>query len=121
MILNTGENWEPEQADIDKWTELYPAVSVEQELRAMAGWLDANPSKRKTSRGIKRFCNAWLSRSQDKGGSPQAKAAGGKITRTRDMSSMMELTHNFTGEPAMRQHFINKFGECFEDGVRHTS
>lgn len=39
-----------------------------QELRKMRGWLDANPTKRKTSRGIRRFVNSWLSRSQDEGG-----------------------------------------------------
>lgn len=32
----------------------------------MKGWLNANPTKRKTKRGIKRFINSWLSREQDK-------------------------------------------------------
>lgn len=34
----------------------------------MKGWLDANPTKRKTRRGVKRFVNNWLSRTQDQGG-----------------------------------------------------
>lgn len=46
--------------------ELYPAVDVEQEFRNMRGWLDSNPTKRKTARGIKRFITGWLSREQDK-------------------------------------------------------
>jgi hypothetical protein len=54
--------------DVKKYKELYQAVDVEQELRKMLGWLDANPSKRKTSRGIKRFITNWLSKEQDKGG-----------------------------------------------------
>jgi len=53
--------------DVKKYKELYQAVDVEQELRKMLGWLDANPSKRKTSRGIKQFITNWLSKEQDKG------------------------------------------------------
>ena len=32
----------------------------------MKGWLDDNPKNRKTSSGIRRFINNWLSREQDK-------------------------------------------------------
>ena len=45
---------------------LYPAVNVEQALRSMRGWLDANPRNRKTPRGIKRFITGWIAREQDK-------------------------------------------------------
>jgi hypothetical protein len=69
MILNTGDIWEPEDADIIQWQKTYPAVDVFAELAKMESWLDANPSKRKTSKGIKRFVNSWLSRAQDRGGS----------------------------------------------------
>ena len=31
----------------------------------MRQWLDANPAKRKTQRGMKRFINAWLSRANE--------------------------------------------------------
>lgn len=54
---------------ITLWRETYPAVDVEQELRRMIAWLDSNPTKRKTRRGIERFINSWLSRTQDSGGS----------------------------------------------------
>lgn len=33
----------------------------------MKGWLDANPTKCKTKKGILRFVNTWLSKEQDKG------------------------------------------------------
>lgn len=52
--------------DVDDWKELYPAVDIVQELRKMKGWLNSNPTKRKTRRGIKRFINSWLAREQDK-------------------------------------------------------
>lgn len=51
---------------VDLWTELFPAVDVMQELRKMKSWLDSNPSRRKTKRGILRFVNGWLSKEQDK-------------------------------------------------------
>jgi hypothetical protein len=54
-------------AQIDAWRELYPNVNIEQELRKMKGWLDANPKRRKTLQGIKRFINNWLSKEQDRG------------------------------------------------------
>lgn len=53
---------------IAMWRETYPAVDVEQELRRMIAWIDSNPTKRKTRRGIERFINNWLARTQDGGG-----------------------------------------------------
>lgn len=54
------------EKDVALWRELYPALDVEQELRNMKGWLDANPKNRKTKNGIKRFINGWLSREQNR-------------------------------------------------------
>lgn len=51
--------------DVEKYKSLYPSVDIEQEFRKMIGWLDANPAKRKTSRGINKFINGWLCRAQD--------------------------------------------------------
>lgn len=53
--------------DFDEWAELYPAVDIMQALRSMKGWLNANPTRRKTKNGIRRFINSWLSREQDRG------------------------------------------------------
>lgn len=51
---------------VKRWKELYPAVDVMQSLRNMAGWLEANPTRRKTKRGMLKFVNNWLQREQDK-------------------------------------------------------
>lgn len=67
LILNDKSLFPVHQDDIDLWTELYPSVDIMQELRKMKGWLDSNPTKRKTKNGIKRFINSWLSREQDRG------------------------------------------------------
>lgn len=57
--------------------DLYPGVNIEQELRNMRGWLDSNPAKRKTARGIKRFITTWLQNSQDRPRGWQERRVGG--------------------------------------------
>ncbi len=56
------------EADVSEWAGAFPAVDVHQKLKAIRQWLIANPQKRKTPRGMKRFVVSWLSREQDKGG-----------------------------------------------------
>ena len=67
LPLNDNSQYPVSQEQVDKWSELYPAVDIMQELRKMAGWLDANPKRRKTKQGILRFITSWLARAQDKG------------------------------------------------------
>ena len=66
--LNDGSEYGVTTDEINKYSELYPAVDVMQELRSMVGWSDANPSRRKTKSGVKKFINAWLSKAQNQGG-----------------------------------------------------
>lgn len=66
LTLNDKSQFPVTETDMRNWQELYPAVNILQELRNMKGWLDSNPSKRKTKAGIRRFINGWLSREQDK-------------------------------------------------------
>jgi hypothetical protein len=74
LPLNDGTFFNVSENDRAKWSQLYPNVDVLQQLRNMAGWCDANLTKRKTRGGIKRFITAWLAREQDKGGkAPQNK------------------------------------------------
>lgn len=53
---------------IEQWKQAYPAVDIRQELLRMISWLNANPKRKKTRRGIDRFITAWLSKEQDRGG-----------------------------------------------------
>lgn len=59
-------------SNIEMWKVAFPAVDVEGELFRMNAWLNSNPTKRKTKRGINRFINTWLSKVQDRGGSKYA-------------------------------------------------
>ena len=78
LPLNDGTFFDVSENDRAKWSQLYPNVDVLQQLRNMAGWCDANPSKRKTRNGIKRFITSWLAREQDKGRGSAAPAQQGK-------------------------------------------
>jgi hypothetical protein len=120
MLLNDGTEWEPEQQDVLKWKKLYPAVNIEIELNKMEGWLDANPRKRKTKVGVKRFVNSWLSRAQDQGGSPDNLPAS-KITKTRDMTTLDDLTQVFIDSKETEQYFLSTHGQYFKDGVRYEA
>lgn len=85
LMLNDRSLHDVCQSDIDVWKELYPAVDILQELRKMKGWLDSNPTKRKTKKGISRFINSWLARTQDNGG---RRTQGG--THTSQTKQMLE-------------------------------
>ena len=77
LPLNDGSFYPISQEQCHEWAGLYPAVDVIQQLRGMVGWLNANPSRRKTKRGINAFVNRWLSKEQDRGGSKTSTAKGG--------------------------------------------
>ena len=90
ILLNDKTEYQITEADVVAWKDLYQSVDIMQELRKMKGWADANPSKRKTRNGIKRFINNWLSKEQDKYHGPQG---GGQFGTAS-------------------QHSGNKYGTC---------
>ncbi len=67
LPLNDKTEYQVSLTKVNEYKELYPAVDINQELRNMRGWLLSNPNRRRTRRGITRFINSWLVRSQDKG------------------------------------------------------
>lgn len=83
IILNDGSRYPVSHEDVRMWAELYPAVDVLGEIRKMVGWCDANPAKRKTTKGVRRFINNWLSKEQDKGGTKQHKQPQSETSQKR--------------------------------------
>lgn len=61
----SGKNFPVYGNDLLIWEEAYPAVDILAEMRKIKAWLVSNPKNRKTSGGMKRFINSWLSRAQD--------------------------------------------------------
>lgn len=81
LPLNDKSLYEVPQENIDTWVTAYPAVDVIHELQKMRAWLESNPTRRKTKRGIKRFINSWLSKEQDRGFRRQQYSDRGTDTR----------------------------------------
>lgn len=73
MPLNTGEEYLITERAIKEYEELYPALDVVQEIRAMVGWLKADKKRLKTKSGIRRFIAGWLNRSQNSGSGAKRK------------------------------------------------
>lgn len=96
LTLNTGDKYPVTTKTVETWKQLYPSVDIMQELRKMEGWLDANPNKRKTAAGIKRFVNNWLSREQDKGGKPQTTATNAQKNRFHNFEERKYTADDFT-------------------------
>jgi hypothetical protein len=63
--LNDGSEWAVTARTLAEWVQSFPAVDVEQELREMRAWSNANKAKRKTRRGIEAFAVRWLAKAQD--------------------------------------------------------
>jgi hypothetical protein len=53
--------------DVDKYRALFPLVDVDQSIRTMLGWLDANSDRRSTTvKGVKQRLTGWITRDQEK-------------------------------------------------------
>lgn len=72
LPLNDKSEYPVNEGAVQEWAELYPAVDVIQQLRSMKGWLNANPTRRKTKSGIEKFINGWLAKEQNQGGQGRA-------------------------------------------------
>lgn len=76
LPLSDGTNYEVTQGELAEWRSLYPRIDVPQQFRSMTAWLAANPERRKTRRGVRRFIVSWLSRRADKLSPETPKEAG---------------------------------------------
>lgn len=65
LPLRDGTAFHVTPAMVATWDRVFPDVAVMQTLREMFSWLEANPSRRKTRAGAKRFVTAWLLREQN--------------------------------------------------------
>lgn len=66
LPLKNGTEYEVTETYVNDLKSAYPNKDLDNEFNRMRAWLISNPSKQKTSRGIKRFINGWLSRDTKK-------------------------------------------------------
>ena len=123
MILNTGDDYQTEDSDVIAWQRTYPGVNVHQELSAMDSWLDANPTRRKTKGGIKRFINSWLARAQNQGGSPMVKThRKADSLRSKTIEMQMGDVSWLSGEELqmMKGYYLVNLGYYYDGQLKNA-
>jgi len=69
--------WKLMASRVRSLESLYPSLDILRECRKAAQWLDDNPSKRKTSKGMAGFLSRWMERSQNRGDGARSGPSGG--------------------------------------------
>jgi hypothetical protein len=62
FVTQDGKDWTVPPGLMKDLVIIYGEKTVEQELLKAHAWLEADPARRKTPRGMGRFLNGWLSR-----------------------------------------------------------
>ncbi len=85
-------SWGLSAEQVERWRVAFPGLDVIGEARKAEAWLQANPGRWKTPRGIARFLLSWLERANDRGGFGRHGAIAPPAARTgggwRPMGSM---------------------------------
>ena len=61
-----ASTWQLTAEQLSEWQSVYPALDVLWECRRARAWVEAQPARRKTARGMPRFLVAWLNRAVDR-------------------------------------------------------
>ncbi len=95
----TLPQWSMPLAMYEQLQIAYPAVPVDAELRKVKAWLAANPTKKKTAKGMPRFINSWFSRAQDDAG----KAVGNRSSANDDPYGAKHAVATFIAQQAAEE------------------
>lgn len=123
MLLINGERYQVDDADVLAWQKAYKNCDVHAELLSMESWLDANPSRRKTKRGIKRFIDSWLKRANQVGGSTgKLQRPGQQSLSSRDLPiDYKRVDVSWVSCPDARerckQFYLSAYGFYYDGGT----
>lgn len=73
----TPQEWPLTERQIVEWLTLYPSLDVLAECRKARAWIDADPKRRKTAGGMRRFLVNWLNNATNR---PHAVSGAGSRT-----------------------------------------
>jgi hypothetical protein len=123
MLCKDGSTYEVAETDVIAWERAYSerGVKVRQELASMESWLDANPVKRKTRKGMKRFIDSWLKRAAEAGGSPMVKSRGQSARDVPIEHKLCDIgwVQNVESKQEARQFYLNKLGYYFDGELKN--
>lgn len=77
------KRWDLVEAQIAEWAAAFPNVDIKAEARKALAWVDANPGRRKTDRGMRAFLVNWLNRAANQGGAKVSHTPQGYVPRER--------------------------------------
>lgn len=72
IVGKDGPTWALTEALADEFGVLFPNLDVRQEARKSLAWVLADPGRRKTASGMRRFLTGWFTRTVNGGGSRAA-------------------------------------------------
>jgi hypothetical protein len=77
IVGKDDPTWLLRQSLFDRWSALYPNLDVLKEISKAMAWIESNPGRRKTAKGMPAFLVNWLNRATDnsRGGSMRRGAA----------------------------------------------
>ena len=61
-------SWNLTRGLANELSTYYPGCDMEKEIRAAVAWILANPEKRKTAGGMRRFLTSWINRAVNQPG-----------------------------------------------------
>lgn len=61
--IGPAQEWATD-AHVARWREMFPTLDVDAECRRALAWVEANPTKRKTARGMPKFLVGWMLRAE---------------------------------------------------------
>ena len=62
------QSWALSDIDVGKWSKLFPNLDILNQCQRALAWIEANPDRRKTAKGMPRFLVNWFGRATDRGG-----------------------------------------------------
>jgi hypothetical protein len=89
-VVGGDGQWMMPQALLDSLSETFASLDVRGEVSKARAWLECNPTRRKTPRGMAKFLFGWLERSQNRN--------GGKATATSDPRGNIALMNRLLEE-----------------------
>jgi len=101
LTSGKGVTWDLRVDLFGELQDAYPGVDILAEARKAKAWCMANPTRRKTARGMPRFLNQWLEKCQNGAGSVRAAPGGrespGEHTR-RSFETYLQQKGIFDGQ-----------------------
>ena len=85
-----NREWWLTQTRLNTYSEAFPNMDVLAEFRKARLWLENNPTRRKTAKGMPRFLQGWIERSNNRGnaaqkaGQPQRRLTGAPTETPHD-------------------------------------